>query len=62
MDCLSLWIDYEQIIYMQGTQDLDLHATVNTSKLSVMQKMLSQNANKVSCMEYDRYNEKLESY
>lgn len=47
---------------MQGTQDLDLHATLNTSKLSVMQKMLSQNANKVSCMEYDRYNEKLESY
>ena len=38
MDCLSPWIDYEQIIYMQGTQDLDLHATLNTSKLSVMQK------------------------
>ena len=45
--CLDLQTNYEQVIYLQGTHDLELSCTSNATKSCTMQKMLGENAHKV---------------
>ena len=46
MGCLDLQTNYEQVIYLQGTHDLELSCTSNATKSCTMQKMLGENAHK----------------